>query len=188
MIEPSTETIPSGPARCPAASSTKTADESASHCTRPLARSSGIRRRILPSIDSKTSAFVGPPLPPWDLEISVVPSGESSGKSPDALSGAAGLRLAVDDAPAGQVVWRELNLDPIAWVDPDPIPAHPPGRVAERLVPVIEDDSVLAAPERLDDCALDLDLFFLFRHISSESRLAAARNANWESSARPIHQ
>src|SRR6185503_15596756 len=99
MIEPSTETIPSGPARCPAASSTKTADESASHCTRPLARSSGIRRRILPSVDSKTSAFVAPPFPPWDFEISIVPSGESSGKSPDALSARAALvdRIAVDD-------------------------------------------------------------------------------------------
>jgi hypothetical protein len=31
-------------------------------------------------------------------------------------------------------------------------------------VPVVEDDSVLAAPERLDDRTLDLDLLFLLRH------------------------
>lgn len=105
MIEPSAETIPSGPARCPAASSTKTADESGSHCTRPLARSSGIRRSILPSMDSKTRAFVGPPLPPWDLEMSVVPSGERSGKSPDALSSRAALVdvIAVDDVGVASV-------------------------------------------------------------------------------------
>src|SRR5206468_6628145 len=99
MIEPSTEPIPSAPARCPAASSTKTADESGSHCIRPLARSSGIRRSILLSMDSKTSAFVAPPLPPWDLEISVVPSGDSSGRLPDALTSRAALvdMIAVDD-------------------------------------------------------------------------------------------
>jgi len=50
-------------------------------------------------MDSKTSAFVAPPLPPWDLEISVVPSGDSSGKSPDALTSRAALVdvIAVDD-------------------------------------------------------------------------------------------
>src|SRR5262249_32356875 len=81
------------------------------------------------------------------------------------------LRLAVDDAPAAQVVRRELDLDAIAWIDPDPIPAHSAGRVAERLVPVVENDAVLAAPERLDDVTLDLDLLFLFSHEGPQSRL-----------------
>jgi hypothetical protein len=50
-------------------------------------------------MDSKTRAFVAPPLPPWDLEMSVVPSGESCGESPDALSSRAALVdvIAVDD-------------------------------------------------------------------------------------------
>jgi len=61
-----------------------------------------------------------------------------------------GLLLAVDDPTAREVVRRELDLDPIARVDPDPVPAHPAGRVAERLVPVVEEDFVLAAAERLD--------------------------------------
>jgi hypothetical protein len=81
----------------------------------------------------------------------------------------AGLRLAVDDPTLGQIVRRELDLDPVARVDPDPVPAHPAGRVAECLVPVVEDDPVLAAPERLDHIALDLDLLFLLRHRASES-------------------
>src|SRR5712691_763618 len=45
-----------------------------------------MRRSVLPSTDWKTSALVGPPLLPWDLETSVVPSGDSSGKSPAAVT------------------------------------------------------------------------------------------------------
>src|SRR5262249_3335496 len=102
------------------------------------------------------------------------------------LSCAAWLRLAVDDAPAGQVVRRELDLDPVAGVDPDPIPAHPAGRVAKRLVSVVEHDAVLPAPERLDDRTLDLDLLFLFRHGPPILVLPAARKAQFRAPTPPV--
>src|SRR2546427_12526704 len=99
------------------------------------------------------------------------------------LDRAARLRRAVDDATAGQVVWRELDLDSIAWADPNSIPAHPTGRVAERLVSVVEDHSVLAAAERLDYVALDLDLLFLLCHETPES--PCRRRPNGNNSERP---
>src|SRR5581483_7449178 len=70
----------------------------------------------------------------------------------------------VGDAPAREIVRRELNLDPVTWVDADPITAHPPGRVAERHVAVVEGDPVHPALERLRHLALQLNFVFLFGH------------------------
>src|SRR6266550_5984960 len=111
----------------------------------------------------------------WHQASRSSPAPASSRPTP--LDRAARLRRAVDDATAGQVVWRELDLDSIAWADPNPIPAHPTGRVAERLVSVVEDDSVLAAAERLDYVALDLDLLFLLCHETPNRLIGGARKA-----------
>jgi len=64
------------------------------------------------------------------------------------------LPVAVDDATAREVVRRQLDLDAIAGKDPDPVAPHLPGRVAERLVTVVERDLEEAVAERLDDFAL----------------------------------
>jgi len=71
--------------------------------------------------------------------------------------------VAVDDAPAIEIVRRELEAHPVARVDPDPIAPHLPGGVAERGVAVVELDLEQAVREGLDDLALELDLFFLLR-------------------------
>jgi hypothetical protein len=55
--------------------------------------------------------------------------------------------ISVDDAAALKVVRRELDLDPIARIDPDPEASHLSGGVAERLVTVVERDPELAVTE-----------------------------------------
>jgi hypothetical protein len=70
------------------------------------------------------------------------------------------LAVAIDDAAALEVVRRELHADPVARVDANPEAAHLPGRVAERLVSVVERDPELAVAEGFDDLALELDLLF----------------------------
>ena len=71
------------------------------------------------------------------------------------------LLVAVDDPAAVQIVRRELDLDPIAREDLDPVAPHLPGRVAERLVTVVERDPEHAVAQGLDDLTLELDLLFL---------------------------
>src|SRR6266516_1452548 len=75
-------------------------------------------------------------------------------------SGRTELSVAVDDPAAVQVVGRQLDSDPVAREDPDPVPAHLAGRVAQRLVPVVERDPEHSVPQRLDDLAFELDLLF----------------------------
>ena len=75
--------------------------------------------------------------------------------------------MSVDDPPAGQVVRRQLDLDPIAGEDLDPVAPHLPGCIAERLVAVVERDAKHPAAKRLDDLAFQLDLLFLFGDDSS---------------------
>src|SRR5215208_488139 len=71
------------------------------------------------------------------------------------------LAVAVDDAAAAEVVRRQLDLDPIAGVHPDPEAPHLAGGVAERLMAVVELDLEQTVREGLDDLALHLDLLFL---------------------------
>src|SRR5882672_1675381 len=71
------------------------------------------------------------------------------------------LPIAVDDAAALEVVRRELDPDPVARIDADPVAAHLACGGAERLVAVVERYAELAVPERLDDLAFELDLLFL---------------------------
>src|SRR5437868_3467590 len=70
------------------------------------------------------------------------------------------LSISVDDPPAVQVVRGQLDADAVAREDPDPVAAHLAGRVAQRLVTVVERDPEHAVPQRLDDLALELDLLF----------------------------
>src|SRR4029078_4298081 len=54
------------------------------------------------------------------------------------------LLIAVDDAAAREVVWRQLDLHAVTRVDPDAVAAHLARRVAERLGPVVERESARA--------------------------------------------
>jgi hypothetical protein len=70
-----------------------------------------------------------------------------------------------DDASTGQVIGGELDPDTVAGEDPDPIPPHLAGGVAEGLVAVVELDPEHAASECLDHLALELDLLFLVGYL-----------------------
>ena len=71
------------------------------------------------------------------------------------------LLVAVDDPAAREVVRAELELHAVAREDLDPVAAHLPGGVAERVVPVVERDLEHPVREGLDDLAFQLELFFL---------------------------
>jgi len=85
------------------------------------------------------------------------------------------LLVAVDDPTSGEVVRRELDLDPVAREDLDAVAPHLPGGVAERLDSVVELDLEDAAAKRLDDLALELDLLFLLRYDDLLSSRSATR-------------
>src|SRR5512139_695637 len=70
---------------------------------------------------------------------------------------------AVDDAPAGEVVRRQLHRDPVPREDLDEVHPHLPGYVGEHLHLVVEFDPEHRIRERLDHGPFDLDRFFL-RH------------------------
>src|SRR4051794_17830418 len=76
-----------------------------------------------------------------------------------------GFRLleAVGDAPAGEVVRRDLDPDAVTGKDADAVAAHLAGQVAEHLVPVVELDAEHQAGQGLGDFALEFDLF-LYGH------------------------
>src|SRR6185437_1023692 len=76
-----------------------------------------------------------------------------------------GLLVAVDDAPAGQVVRRELHHDPVLGEDPDVVLAHLAADVGENPVSVGQFDPEHRVGKRLDDATLDLDGSVLLRHI-----------------------
>src|SRR4051794_6362040 len=81
--------------------------------------------------------------------------------------------VAIHDAAAVQVVRRQLDLDLVAWVDPDAEAAHLAGRVTEGFVAVFELDLEQSVGKGLDDLAVQLDFLFFCRH---ESLLTVARN------------
>ena len=69
--------------------------------------------------------------------------------------------MPVDDPRAVEIVWRDLDANPIPRQDPDPEAAHLPGDVPEDHVVVVELHPEHCVRESLDDLALELDLFFL---------------------------
>src|SRR5581483_10078108 len=94
-------------------------------------------------------------------------SAATTGAAPPASGCEAALALAVDDPAAAEVVRGELDAHPVAGVDPDPVAPHLAGRVAERLVAVVEPDAVHPGAERLEHLSLDLDLRLLAGHVAS---------------------
>src|SRR5215470_2081246 len=76
------------------------------------------------------------------------------------------------DSTAGEIVRRELDLDPVAGENADVVLAHLPGDGREDAVTAVELNPEHRAGERLDDLAFDLDLLFLDRHVR-HSRLSS---------------
>src|SRR3989337_1101793 len=69
------------------------------------------------------------------------------------------------DAAAGEVVWRELDLDSIAREDADVVLPHLSGDLGEHVVPRVELHPEHRARESFYHLALHLDLVFLDRQI-----------------------
>src|SRR5829696_4433012 len=69
----------------------------------------------------------------------------------------AGSLEPVGDAPAGQVVGRELDTDPVARQDPDEVHPELAADVGEDSVAVLQLDREHRVRERLDDRSLHLD-------------------------------
>src|SRR3954468_22826582 len=68
--------------------------------------------------------------------------------------------MAVGDAPAVEIVRRQLDLDPVARQDADVVAPHLAGDVPEDLVVVVELHAEHRVGEGLHDLALHLDLVF----------------------------
>src|SRR5438132_415564 len=71
------------------------------------------------------------------------------------------LLVPIGDATAGQVVRRQLHLDPIPRQDPDVVHPHLPGDVREDLVPVVELHAEHGVGERFRDLPFQHDRVFL---------------------------
>src|SRR5680860_163404 len=71
------------------------------------------------------------------------------------------LFVAIGDAPTGEVVGRQLNLDAVAGQDSDVVHPHLPGDVSEHLVTVVELDSEHRVREGFGDLSLQHDGVFL---------------------------
>src|SRR4051794_4724800 len=71
------------------------------------------------------------------------------------------LLVPVRDAPAVEVVGRQLDLDPVAREDADVVAPHLSRDVAEHLVVVVELHAEHRVGQGLHDLALHLDLLFL---------------------------
>src|ERR671922_1680907 len=75
---------------------------------------------------------------------------------------------------SGEVVRRQLHLDPITGEDPDVMHPHLPRDVCQHLVPVLQLDPEHRVRQRLDHRSLDLD-HVVFRHAPTGSFLRAPR-------------
>jgi hypothetical protein len=75
------------------------------------------------------------------------------------------LFVAVDDAPAGEVVRRELYDDPILREDPDVVLTHLAADVSEHLVTIAQLHSEHRVGQGLDHAAFDLDGPVFLGHI-----------------------
>src|SRR5438874_272213 len=68
----------------------------------------------------------------------------------------------VDDAAAVEVVRRQLDTNAVAQEHPDPVPLHPPGRIADHHVPVVQPEPEHPVAESFDDLPFHLDFLFPF--------------------------
>ena len=78
------------------------------------------------------------------------------------VRGAARLLVAVRDATALQVVWRELNLNAITGEYADVMHAHLSGNMGQHLVPVFELDPKHCVRQRLYNCPLEDNRVFFW--------------------------
>jgi hypothetical protein len=78
------------------------------------------------------------------------------------VRGAARLLVAVRDATALQVIWRQLNLNTITGEYADVMHAHLSGNVGQHFVPVFEFDPEHRVRERLDHRPLEDDRVFFW--------------------------
>src|ERR1700712_3428365 len=72
--------------------------------------------------------------------------------------------VAVDDAPAREVVRGQLDLHAIARQDADVMPAHLARDVGQHLVIVVESHAEHGVGECFGDLSLELDLLFFVAH------------------------
>src|SRR5215217_8308788 len=68
--------------------------------------------------------------------------------------------MAIDDARAVEVIWGDLNPNPVPRQDPDAEAAHLAGDVAEHLVAVVELHPEHRVRARLHDLAFEFDFLF----------------------------
>src|SRR5215203_2472308 len=99
------------------------------------------------------------------LDARVDLHGRAISSSVPADEPAGGLLVAVDDAPAGQVVRRQLHHDAILRQDADVVLAHLAADVGEDPVSVGQFDPEHRVGKRLDDATLDLDGSVLLWHV-----------------------
>lgn len=75
------------------------------------------------------------------------------------------LLVAINDAPTGQVVGRQLHDDAILGQDTDVVLAHLAGNVSQYLVAIVQFDTEHRVRQGLDNATLNLDGAFLLCHI-----------------------
>jgi hypothetical protein len=68
--------------------------------------------------------------------------------------------VAIDDARAVEVVWRNLNPYPVSGQDSDPKASHLPGDVTKDNMSVIQLDAEHRIWESFNHFALELNLLF----------------------------
>src|SRR3954453_21262005 len=88
------------------------------------------------------------------------------------------LLVAVDDAPTGQVVRRELDDDPVLGKDADVVLPHLAGDVSQHLVTIRKLHTEHGVRQGLDHSAFDLDgsvfLWHVLRYLTSGFRAGAS--------------
>jgi hypothetical protein len=75
------------------------------------------------------------------------------------------LTAAVNDAPARQVIWRNLDLHAVARDDANEVLAHAAGNVSDHFSADVELDAELRVGERLLDSPFDFDCFFFCHNV-----------------------
>src|ERR1043166_5258909 len=82
----------------------------------------------------------------------------------------------VRDAAAGQIVRRQLHLDPVTGQDPDEVHPHLAAHVRQHAMAVLQLHAEHRVGERLHHRALDLDRVF-FRHLVQSQVVSATHYA-----------
>jgi hypothetical protein len=71
------------------------------------------------------------------------------------------LLQSVGDPTPGEVVWRQLDSDSVAWQDPDEVHPQLAADVREDAVAILELDREHRVRQRLDDGSFDFDRVLL---------------------------